>query len=98
MRTCPTNDRPTHIVPAAVSTLRPVTTERATDAELLDRCRAGDEQAWDELVTRYERLIYSVALRNGVGSDNAADVTQAASRRFSHPSTDCNTKSDSPLG
>jgi RNA polymerase sigma factor (sigma-70 family) len=46
------------------------------DAELLARCRAGDAQAWDLLVRRYERLVYSVALRNGLASDDAADVCQ----------------------
>ncbi len=47
-----------------------------TDSELLDRCRARDPQAWDLLVARYERLIYTVALRNGVTPDDAADITQ----------------------
>ncbi len=47
-----------------------------TDSELLDRCRARDPQAWDLLVTRYERLIYTVALRNGVTAEDAADITQ----------------------
>jgi RNA polymerase sigma factor (sigma-70 family) len=47
-----------------------------TDHELLRRCAAGDEWAWDELVGRYERLVYSVALRNGVSREDAADITQ----------------------
>jgi RNA polymerase sigma factor (sigma-70 family) len=46
------------------------------DAELLRRCRERDAGAWDELVSRYERLIYSVALRNGVSAEDAADITQ----------------------
>ncbi|WP_460846150.1 RNA polymerase sigma factor [Nocardioides ultimimeridianus] len=48
-----------------------------TDAELLARCRRRDAEAWDILVTRYERLVYSVAVRNGLSSEDAADVTQA---------------------
>ncbi len=48
-----------------------------TDAELLVSCRAGDQDAWSMLVDRYQRLVYTVALRNGVGHDDAADVTQS---------------------
>ncbi|NYG58543.1 RNA polymerase sigma factor (sigma-70 family) [Nocardioides daedukensis] len=47
-----------------------------TDAELLARCRQADSDAWDLLVSRYERLIYSVAMRNGVTPEDAADITQ----------------------
>jgi RNA polymerase sigma factor (sigma-70 family) len=47
-----------------------------TDHELLDRCVAGDEQAWIEVVGRYERLVFSVALKNGLSREDAADVTQ----------------------
>jgi RNA polymerase sigma factor (sigma-70 family) len=47
-----------------------------SDAELLERCRAGDARAWDALVDRYERLIFAVAARNGLSPEDAADVTQ----------------------
>ena len=47
-----------------------------SDAELLAACRARDEDAWEMLVARYERLVFSVALRNGVTREEAADVTQ----------------------
>lgn len=47
-----------------------------SDLELLDACRAGDQNAWELLVARYERLVFSVALRNGVTRDEAADVSQ----------------------
>lgn len=52
--------------------------EVAPDSDLLQRCRAGDAEAWEVLVGRYERLVFSVALRNGVSREDAADVTQAA--------------------
>jgi RNA polymerase sigma factor (sigma-70 family) len=55
----------------------PRTTSAGSDADLLYRCRAGDPDAWRQLVVRYERLVYSVALRNGVAREDAADVTQA---------------------
>jgi RNA polymerase sigma factor (sigma-70 family) len=47
-----------------------------SDLELLNACRAGDEEAWKLLVERYERLVFSVALRNGVTREEAADITQ----------------------
>jgi RNA polymerase sigma factor (sigma-70 family) len=47
-----------------------------TDYDLLRRCAAGDERAWDQLVGRYERLVFSVALKNGVSREDAADITQ----------------------
>jgi RNA polymerase sigma factor (sigma-70 family) len=46
------------------------------DAELLRGCRAGDGAAWDALVRRYQRLVFSVALRNGLSREDAADITQ----------------------
>lgn len=50
--------------------------DQPTDAQLLDRCRERDPAAWDLLVGRYERLVYSVAVRNGLSCHDAADVTQ----------------------
>lgn len=47
-----------------------------SDLELLSACRLGDQGAWELLVERYERLVFSVALRNGVGREEAADITQ----------------------
>ena len=52
------------------------------DAELLDRCRRGDQRAWDSLVERYERLVFSIALSLGLNRDDAADVTQATFGAF----------------
>jgi len=48
-----------------------------TDSDLLIRCRRRDSEAWNQLVSRYERLVYTVALRNGLSAEDAADVTQA---------------------
>jgi RNA polymerase sigma factor (sigma-70 family) len=47
-----------------------------TDAALLSRCAHGDAAAWDTLVARYERLVFSVALRNGLSREDAAEVMQ----------------------
>jgi RNA polymerase sigma factor (sigma-70 family) len=57
--------------------LRAVTsTSRPDDETLLARCRNGDASAWDQFVRRYERLVYSVAVRNGATAEDAADITQ----------------------
>lgn len=48
-----------------------------TNGELLRRCADGDDVAWSILVRRYERLVWSVARREGLDQQMAADVTQA---------------------
>lgn len=50
--------------------------DERSDAELLEACLTGDQDAWAELVERYHRLIYSIALRYGLSSDDSADVVQ----------------------
>ncbi len=47
-----------------------------TDWQLVEACRRGDGQAWDELVGRYERLVFSVPLNFGLNRQDAADITQ----------------------
>lgn len=63
---------------ATVTPLRRVRHDPAppSDGDLLAACRRGDDGAWDLIVERYERLIYSVAMRNGLDAEDAADVTQ----------------------
>lgn len=46
------------------------------DADLIDACLAGDASAWEQLLARYGRLIYSVALRLGLRESDAADCYQ----------------------
>lgn len=59
------------------SSARPAAGSRvAPDAGLLSRCRAGDPRAWHELVTAYERLVYSVPRSYGLDREDAEDVTQ----------------------
>jgi len=47
-----------------------------SDGELIDGCIRGDQQAWEQLVFRYQRLIYSVALALCREKEMAADVLQ----------------------
>lgn len=46
------------------------------EKELIDRCIKGDPAAWKDLVVRYERLVYSVALTFCSQPDDASDVFQ----------------------
>ncbi len=56
--------------------------DEPSDAELVARCRAGDARAWEQLVRRYQRLIYSVPMRCGLSDDEAADVFQQTCLRL----------------
>ncbi|HEV2471244.1 MAG TPA: sigma-70 family RNA polymerase sigma factor [Chthonomonadales bacterium] len=46
------------------------------DPELVSACLKGDARAWDELIARYEALIYTVSLRMGLSRADADDVFQ----------------------
>lgn len=46
------------------------------NAALLRACRAGDQEAWGQLVRRYQRLIYTIPRRAGLDEDAAAEVFQ----------------------
>lgn len=48
-----------------------------TDAALVRKCLRGDAAAWDLLVERYGRLVYSVPRRLGLSAPEADDVFQA---------------------
>jgi RNA polymerase sigma factor (sigma-70 family) len=48
-----------------------------TDPELVGMCLKGDALAWEALIVRYRRLVYSVPVRFGFTSADAADVFQA---------------------
>jgi RNA polymerase sigma-70 factor (ECF subfamily) len=48
-----------------------------TDAELVRRCRANDPDAWNELVERYSRYVYAIAVRGfRLSEEDAEDVFQ----------------------
>jgi RNA polymerase sigma factor (sigma-70 family) len=54
-----------------------MTIARETDAQLVARCRAGDEDAWRELVDRFSRYVYAIAVQGFRLSDaDAEDVYQ----------------------
>lgn len=47
-----------------------------SDADLIKACRRGDESAWDSLVDRYQRLIFTIPRRAGLSEEQASDVFQ----------------------
>ena len=54
----------------------PATSLERNDAELVRECRTGNQAAWDELVMRYQRLIFAIPRRAGLSEEQAADVFQ----------------------
>lgn len=49
---------------------------QVSDAQLIQACLRGDERAWEALLERYERLIYSIPRRYGMSEHEAAEVFQ----------------------
>jgi hypothetical protein len=49
------------------------------DPELIEACLKGSGQAWEALLVRYQRLIYSIPLRYGLTESDANDVFQNVS-------------------
>ncbi len=48
-----------------------------SDAALVERCRAGDDEAWNELVERYSRYVYAICSRGfRLREEDAEDVFQ----------------------
>jgi RNA polymerase sigma-70 factor (ECF subfamily) len=48
-----------------------------SDAELVRACRTGDPDAWNELVERYSRYVYAIAVRGfRLDDEDAEDVFQ----------------------
>lgn len=47
-----------------------------TDESLILACRRGDETAWENLIKRYQRLIYSIPRRAGLDESLSSEVFQ----------------------
>src|SRR2546423_8135976 len=53
-----------------------------TDAELVSRCRRGDQAAWNELVERFSRYVYAIAVQGfRLSPSDAEDVFQEVCTR-----------------
>ena len=55
----------------------PSDSEDVEDASVVSQCLAGDTEAFEVLVARYERMLFGVALRMLRNRADAGDVTQA---------------------
>jgi len=54
-----------------------------TDAELAERCRAGDGEAWNELVERFSRYVYAICSKGfRLRDEDAEDVFQEVFTRI----------------
>jgi RNA polymerase sigma-70 factor (ECF subfamily) len=60
-----------------------------SDAELVQHCRAGNTDAWNELVERFSRYVYAVCTRGfRLSEEDAEDVFQEVfTRVFTHLDT-----------
>jgi RNA polymerase sigma factor (sigma-70 family) len=52
------------------------------DEELVRACRQGEAAAWELLINRYQRLIYTIPRRSGLDEEQAADVFQLTFTRL----------------
>jgi len=46
------------------------------DRDLIRRCQLGSAGAWQQVLNKYERLVYSIPLRYGLSRNDAADIAQ----------------------
>ena len=51
--------------------------DQRSDAELISGCLEGDGLAWEDLVKRYKRLVFSIPLKWGLDRDDAMEIFQA---------------------
>jgi RNA polymerase sigma factor (sigma-70 family) len=51
--------------------------ELTEDERLVQGCLQGNQQAWEELIDKYKRLIYSIPIKYGASPEDASDVFQA---------------------
>jgi RNA polymerase sigma factor (sigma-70 family) len=51
--------------------------EASEDEWLVQGCIQGDPRAWEELIDKYKRLIYSIPIKYGASTADAADVFQS---------------------
>lgn len=50
---------------------------RQDDRELIAACLSGEHAAWETLISRYQRLIFSIPLKSRLSADDAADIFQS---------------------
>jgi RNA polymerase sigma factor (sigma-70 family) len=53
------------------------TWSKTPDAVIIDACLEGNEKAWQALVNRYKRLVYSIPLKWGLSPEDTVDIFQS---------------------
>src|SRR6266566_3294633 len=61
--TPPRMRRHAHSTPPVDSGFMREVTETLSDSQLVQRCRAGDPEAWNELVERFSRYVYAICVQ-----------------------------------
>ncbi len=56
--------------------MKPDAYKKLTDSELVGRCLEGEARAWETLITRYRRLIFSIPNKFGFAPSDCNDVFQ----------------------
>src|SRR5947209_2526182 len=64
-------------VKSNVVTLVPLDPAGVEDEWLVQECLQGNQQAWEKLIDKYKRLIYSIPFKYGATPEDAADIFQA---------------------
>ncbi|HWO02938.1 MAG TPA: sigma-70 family RNA polymerase sigma factor [Blastocatellia bacterium] len=52
------------------------------DRQLIAACLAGEHTAWEALIARYQRLVYSIPLKLRLSPEDAADIFQSVSLKL----------------
>lgn len=67
---------PVRGVPVWPTTPAPVDSQLDVDANLVERCLAGDDAAWEDLVKAHTRRVYGICYRFTNAESEAQDITQ----------------------
>ena len=54
------------------------------DEWLVQECLQGNQQAWERLIDKYKRLIYSIPFKYGAAPEDSADIFQAVCLELFH--------------
>src|ERR1700758_762879 len=76
-QSAPGNGQPQDEMPPACALCHGSTSGESEDERLVRACLAGDQAAWETLIDKYKRLIYSIPFRYGAAPEDAADIFQA---------------------
>lgn len=70
----PKSPLPELVTPVAQARLE--ANRNPSDQALIEACRKGDAKAWQTVLDRYERLVFSIPRQYGLSRDDAADISQ----------------------